>query len=78
MKIYKDSSNSYPSMVVHPLLLDYSILDYASNNPLFWKLYIVLVLNLLFKLLLLKRLICGNDYLTFCKNTENKGNHDET
>ena len=45
MKIYNDSSNSYPSMVVHPLLLDYSILDYASNNPLFWKLYIVLVIE---------------------------------
>ena len=45
MKIYKDSSNLYPSMVVHPLLLDYSMLDYASNNPLFWKLYIVLVIE---------------------------------
>ena len=60
-------------MVVHPQTLDYSMIMHqimhCFESGLPW------LLNLLFKLLLLKWLIRGNDYLTFYENTQHKGNH---
>ena len=60
-------------MVVHPQILDYSMIMHqimhCFESALPW------LLNLLFKLLLLKWLIRGNDYLTFYENTQHKGNH---
>ena len=57
-------------MVVHLQILDYSMtMDQAIHcfeKDLSW------LLDLLLKLLLLKWLICGNDYITFYKNMEQK------
>ena len=64
MKIYEDSNKSYPSMLVRRQFRLFN--GYVSNNPFFRKLT-SLLLNFLLKLLLLKLLICGNDYLTLNK-----------
>ena len=52
MKIHKDSNKSYPSMVVHPQMLDFymilhQIIHYFESDTS-W------ILSLLFKLLLLE------------------------
>ena len=60
-------------MVVHPQMLDYSMTMHLIINS--FESDTSLLLNLLFKLLLLKWLICGNEYLMFHKNMEHKGNH---
>ena len=60
-------------MVVDSHILDHSmVMDQMINcfeSDTSW------LLNLLSKLLLLKWLVCGNDYLTFYKTIEHKGNH---
>ena len=41
MNIYVDSNESYPSMLVHRQIR--LLNDYASNNPFFRKLYILVI-----------------------------------
>ena len=60
-------------MVIDLQILDHSmVIDqiiHCFQSDTYW------LLNLLSKLLLLKWFVCGNDYLTFYKNIEHKGNH---
>ena len=67
---FTKSQVNYRLMVVHLQILDYSMtMDQAIHcfeKDLSW------LLNLLLKLLLLKWLICGNDYIMFYKNMEQK------
>ena len=60
-------------MVVYPQILDHSMIMHQIIHCFVrdtsW------LLNLLFKLLLLKWFIWGNDYLTVYKNMEHKENH---
>ena len=71
MKINEHSNKSYPSMVAHPQIIEYTtimlhIIHSFENDT-------SLLLNLL-RVLLLKWLICANDYLTFYNNMERKEN----
>ena len=62
MNIDGDSNKSNTSMVSYPQILQYSIIMHQTIHSS--EKDISQLLNLL-KLLLLKRLICGNAYLTF-------------
>ena len=60
-------------MVVHPPILDYSMIMHQIIHC--FESDTSLLLNILFNFLLLKRLICENVYLTFYTNMEHKEKH---